>query len=151
MCTGREAANECSVACCHILRGLKTWKQSRQLILLIRSRLQFCVGGRKREQYMANTPVYLQARIMCINAHSVQLFVLHRHSRLIRICTFCTILHYLYLFFQLTVYRASGSLHTVLKWGLECCGWRKRVREKWRAGKRLRSICPVRLLPLHNL
>lgn len=60
-------------------------------------------------------------------------------------------LHYLYLFFQLTVYRASGSLHTVLKWGLECCGWRKRVREKWRAGKRLRSVCPVRLLPLHNL
>lgn len=24
-------------------------------------------------------------------------------------------------------------------------------REKWRAGKRLRSVCPVRLLPLHNL
>lgn len=25
------------------------------------------------------------------------------------------------------------------------------MREKWRAGKRLRSVCPVRLLPLHNL
>lgn len=30
-------------------------------------------------------------------------------------------------------------------------GGGERQWEKWRAGKRLRSVCPVRLLPLHNL
>lgn len=52
---------------CHILRGLNTWKQSRWLILLIRSCLLLhqsvlCRRPQEREQYMADTPIYSQAR-----------------------------------------------------------------------------------------
>lgn len=76
--------------------------------------------------------------------------------------TVCSFLHYtdihvshIHSSFITLIYSSSWQsmgLLAVLNWGMECCGWwRKTVWEKWRAGKCLRSVCPVRLLPLHNL
>lgn len=51
---------------------------------------------------------------------------------------------------RLQACRLSAHLFK-MGWRVECCGWwRKRVKEKW-SGERLRSVCPVRFLPLHNL
>lgn len=126
--------------CYHILRGLNTWKQSTANVA------HQSVWEATRESYTWPTSLYIHKIAVHKCTQSAAFHITQTYMSAL-------FLHYPYLFFWLAVYRASGSLQSVLKWGLECCGWRKREMESRETNetKRSRSVCPVRLLPLHNL